>query len=239
MVVSYAYSKKYNYIIGWNAKSGCSSFRDLFLYLHADEVKTITHDRHLLQVDFPLPKNINNIPIFILVRNPYSRLVSCFTNKYCSTIGHALLRNKMTLNPCNYKTFINELKILETNNKLNDFDVHVQKQTHNLLSNATILKLENYNSDIIKMYNHKNLVSLLPKVKEYIEKTESINKTTTYECNIQTHSTNFKLNTTEFPPWVNFYGPILKDQVYELYKNDFIIFNYSKNFYSPIYKKEI
>ena len=43
MVVEYAYSKKYNYIIGWNAKSGCTLLRNIFLELHKDEVNKISN----------------------------------------------------------------------------------------------------------------------------------------------------------------------------------------------------
>jgi hypothetical protein len=33
-----AYSNKYDYIIRWNAKSGCTIFRQLFLKLHYEEI---------------------------------------------------------------------------------------------------------------------------------------------------------------------------------------------------------
>jgi len=241
MVVAYAYSPKYNYIIGWNAKSGCSSFRDLFLYLHKDEVNKITNGRHNLQFDFPLPKNVNDIPIFVLVRNPYSRMVSCFTNKYCSTPQHALLRNKMKVEPCNYVNFLKQLQNIKNNNNLNNFDVHVQEQTFNLLPNANILKLENYKEDIINMYNHKNLISLLPKVKEYLNNQPLINETVKFETDKILHQHIFELNSTKFPNWQNFYGPgpIVKNHVFSLYTKDFLKFNYPKNFYSVIFDKII
>lgn len=241
MVAAYAYSKKYNYIIGWNAKSGCSSLRDLFLYLHKDEVNKITNGRHDIHIDFPLPKNIDNIPIFILVRNPYSRMVSCFTNKYCSIPNHALLRKKMKIQPCNYVTFLKELQKIKNQNKLNTFDVHIQEQTHNLLPNAKILKLENYQDDIIDMYSHKNLISLLPKVKEYIRNQGNVNETNKINTDKIMHQHIFELNSTEFPNWGNFYGPgpIVKNYVYDLYKDDFLKFNYYKDFYSEIFDKII
>lgn len=241
MVAGYAYSPKYNYAIGWNAKSGCSSFRDLFLYLHKDEVNKITNDRHNLELDFPLPKDKNNIPIFVLVRNPYSRIVSCFTNKYCSTPGHALLRKKMKVEPCNYINFLKELINIKKNHNLNNFDIHVQEQTCNLLPNSKILKLENYKEDIINMYNNKNLISLLPKVKEYLNNQSLVNETVKINTDKIMFHHIFKLNSTEFPRWINFYGPgpIVKNYVFNLYSNDFSTFNYSKNFYSDIFNKII
>ena len=107
MVVAYAYSKKYNYIIGWNAKSGCTLLRNIFLELHKNEITNITNEHHSIERDFPLPSNINNIPVYILVRNPYSRIVSMFTNKYCGGHGHNLLYSKINLKEelntsCNY-----------------------------------------------------------------------------------------------------------------------------------------
>ena len=134
-MVQYAYSPKYNYIIGWNPKSGCSSFRDLFLHLHKDEVSKISNGRHLINLDFPLPRNIDNIPIYILVRNPYERIVSCFKNKYCGPVNTAQIRKNMKLDKCNFVSFISALAHSQNINKV---DLHVQEQTFNLLPNAKI-----------------------------------------------------------------------------------------------------
>ena len=72
-----AYSKDYNYAIKWNAKSGCSYFRKLFLKLHINELESKNVNHHNLQMLFQFPTNIdlNKLLIIELVRNPYSRTV--------------------------------------------------------------------------------------------------------------------------------------------------------------------
>ena len=52
--------------------------------------------------------------------------------------------------------------------------------------------------------------------------------------NIVNHK-EFNVNNSIFPKWEYYYGPIMKDLVYDLYKNYFIKFNYDKNFYSPYF----
>jgi len=55
-----AYSRKYNYIIVWSAKSGCTLFRQLFLDLHKEELERKPYNKwHYLSNDFTIPKNIN------------------------------------------------------------------------------------------------------------------------------------------------------------------------------------
>jgi len=241
MVVSYAYSKKYNYIIGWNAKSGCTLFRNIFLHLHKDEASKITNKHHLINLDFPLPSNINNIPIYILVRNPYSRIVSMFTNKYCGGEGHNILYDKMNLETDNFLSFVEFIANLKKNNNLNNFDDHISEQCFNKLNNninCTILKLESFEKDIINMYNNNDkLKDLLPSVKKYL-KDFSNNKIKTNSTTIindnKLESIDYKLkiydkNSNQFPNYKYFYGPIIKDIIYNIYKNDFLIYNYDKN----------
>lgn len=49
-----AYSKKYNYLIKYNPKSGCSFFRNLFLNIHKEELtEEPTNGHHGVWKDFP------------------------------------------------------------------------------------------------------------------------------------------------------------------------------------------
>jgi hypothetical protein len=236
MVVAYAYSKKYNYIIGWNAKSGCTLLRNIFLELHKDEVSKITNKHHDIQKDFPLPSNTNNIPVFILVRNPYSRIVSMFTNKYCGGKGHNLLYDKINLKEDNFKSFVNYLEELKNNNNLNNFDPHVAEQSYKLVRNFTILKLENFDNDIIKMYKSSNLNILLPKVEQLLKefnnnpnKKNSTKITTDIDNKIDYKLHIYNKDSNIFPNYKKFYGKIIQDKVYNIYSNDFKVFNYDKN----------
>ena len=92
------YSKKYNYILCYSAKSGCTLVRRMFLDLHKNELnREPTQLWYQLHHDFPLPKKRENIPIVFLGRNPYERTVSMFTNKYCGGKGHSQLLDNFKL----------------------------------------------------------------------------------------------------------------------------------------------
>ena len=52
-----AYSRKYAYMIVWSAKSGCTLLRQIFLYLHKEELKIYPPNNwHSLSKYFPKPK---------------------------------------------------------------------------------------------------------------------------------------------------------------------------------------
>lgn len=239
MVTSYAYCKKYNYIIGWNAKSGCTLFRNIFFELHKNEVLNVTNKHHDIHKDFPLPNNIENIPVYILVRNPYSRIVSMFTNKYCGGDGHNLLYNKMNLKNDNFLHFVEFIYDLKKTNKLNNFDIHISEQNHNLIKpiyDCKILKLESFDEDIIKMYSNNNLKNLLPRVKELLKEYNNDNskKNSTKINNNTDNLIDYKLHIYNkdseiFPDYKKFYGKIIKEKVYNIYSNDFTMFHYDKN----------
>ena len=91
------YSKKYDYMIKYHPKSGCTIFRHLFLELHKDEISPdvshVTH--HVIEKLFPY--NNQRVPFKLhLVRNPYTRVVSMFTNKMCSR-GQGILNNTIII----------------------------------------------------------------------------------------------------------------------------------------------
>ena len=52
VISNMAYSRKYNYAIKWNAKSGCSYFRKLFLKLHSNEINDKNANHHILGLFF-------------------------------------------------------------------------------------------------------------------------------------------------------------------------------------------
>jgi hypothetical protein len=230
-----AYSHKYNYVIVWNAKSGCTYFKQLFLNLHILELnKNLTNKWHDLAKDFKIPKqiNINQIPILVLVRNPYSRVVSMFCNKYCGGYGHNLLSSKINLKTCTFENFVNFLNILNQENKLNDFDIHVKKQSYkfNFTKLTHIAKIENFKEDIIKFYrNNKKLRKLLPQVRSFLNENDVFkNETRRNETNCEAFKKIYSVNDKIFPYWKLFYNEKLKNLVYNIYKEDFIKFNYSK-----------
>ena len=72
------------------------------------------------------------------------------------------------------------------------------------------------------------LKSLIPKIEIFLKKKITKNETTRNNENIYVYDTEYDINNTVFPDYKYFYDKELLDLVYEIYKNDFIIFNYKK-----------
>ena len=140
-----AYSKKYNYLIIFNPKSGCSTFRKMFLNLHEDELLVHPTDGyHSLQDHFKLPSdvNINNLNKIILCRNPYTRVVSMFTNRYCNKIENKReLYSLFNLKENTFTEFVNHLNYLKKNNLLNITNCHISEQIYYNDKNTYTIKL--------------------------------------------------------------------------------------------------
>ena len=237
----YAYSKKHNYIIKWNAKCGCTLFRQLFLDLHKDELENEPTNRwHDISKDFPIPRNISKIQKIILCRNPYYRVVSMFCNKYCGGEGHNLLSKKFKLEKCTFRCFINKLLEFKKNNRLNKIDLHIMEQTYDFEFDkyTHILHIEKFNIYVIKTYNKLKLKNLVPSIKLFIKNQDKYFKNISNR-NDETEyvfDKEYSVDDTIFPDYKYFYDENLLKMVYEIYKNDFKIFNYNYNLIPNVLK---
>ena len=237
----FAYSEKYNYSIGWNGKCGCSMFRKLFVFLHKDELEeqgmNLMKNVHQVQSYFPENPNINPFQFIcrkqiILCRNPYKRAVSMFTDKICGTYNTLL--PKVPIETITFRNFIYGLKKLKNNNRL-DKDSHIIPQISNFKKSdyTTIIKLEEFDEKITKVYTDFGLFRLVPKITEYLEtfnkRNFKINKTKrnnedVFVCDKEYHPGTIH----EFPEYYCFYDEELYEIVYDLYKEDFENFGYKK-----------
>jgi len=230
----YSYSKKYNYIINYRAKSGCSLVRRLFLELHQNELENKTKDLwHSSNDDFFLHnKNIkNDLPNIYVCRNPYNRVVSMFCNKYCGGKGNILSKNKeFKLNKTTFREFVLKLYDLKKNNKLNNIDVHIKTQACDYINNINsyIVKLEKFDDEIIKIYIKLGFTELIPKIEKFLKNRGFINKTPRIEEDIYVYDKEYDVNNTIFPSYKYFYDKELLNLVYEIYEKDFISFGYKK-----------
>ena len=230
-----AYSKKYNYMILWSAKSGCTYLRQLFLELHKEEIQNNPKNKwHNLNSDFKIPQEISNtseIKKIILCRNPYNRVASIFCNKYCGGHGHSILPPKIQLKKCTFREFVKELMVIKMNGKLNNTDIHICEQTFCYNKNTYLLKLEEFDKSIIDIYTKMDLHILIPEIKSFLNKKNFKNKTSKNLETEYVYDKEYTSESTVFPDYKYFYDDELLNLVYEIYKNDFINFNYKKDSY--------
>jgi hypothetical protein len=246
MVYGIAYSKKYNYLIMHSPKSGCTLIKGFFNKIHPNKDNRI----HYIGYDKieSIPKHILSplVPKIIVVRNPYYRVVSMFTNKYISDkrgpfIRQTFVRNKINVQPLSFIRFLKILLQLKNTNNLNKSDCHIASQLfkNHIDVNTKIVKLESLDIDLIEVYKtHICNPELLNLVDKYIQ-----NQTTEKKFNVTKINTDIKTNITEhifntktddFPDYCYFYNTEAIDLVYTIYKNEFEKFGYSKDSYPKV-----
>jgi hypothetical protein len=240
MVNGILYSPQYNYLAYFCAKSGCCSLRNLFIQLHKNELNEENQklvNTHNAKIYFTLPTNFNieKIKKFIVVRNPYLRVVSMYTNKYVGEDSHIKksMKEKNIKNTFgnSFLKFLNFLKHLKETKMLNKLDGHIYEQTHNFKEkeNCTIIKLENFSTDILDFYKN-NYSNLTPIVEESLMSVLlDSNKTKMTKEKVENVS-NFVYEDrlTIFPFYSCFYNNEAKALVDEIYHDDFLTFNYKK-----------
>lgn len=221
------YSKKYNYILKYHPKSGCSTIRIMFLNCHRLELplKKRKCNHHKIGCLFRRKPDCKPIFSLNLVRNPYSRLVSTFTNKVCNNT----VKQQINLPKNTFYEFIKFiLKLHRKKKKLQRVNIHFVRQDDDFSEDDIIIKLESLSNDIIEAYSHPQTKNLLPIIKRSLkQKVNSSNKNENF--------TEF-VGMKEYPisykgPWSNFkyfYNDEIKAMVDEIYDNEFKIFGYPK-----------
>jgi len=152
-----------------------------------------------------------------------------FCNKYCGIKN--FLYNKFKLPKITFREFVKKLVEFKNKNKLNNTDIHIVEQTKDFImdKNTYVVKLEKFNEEIIEAYKYIEKHTLLPQIEKFINSNIFINKT---NRNISTENVSdkeYKIDNEIFPNYKYFYDNELLDMVYNLYKDDFIKFNYQKN----------
>ncbi len=239
MVNASLYSKKYDYIVNYCAKSGCSTIRKLFLDLHNDELSKQPPDGiHTLAHYFPVPKGKINVPTIIVVRNPFSRVVSMFLDKYINN-GPIMKKAKDLGIPIDNHSFIFFLYVLLELKKLgllNKLDDHIYEQSYgiNNINNTRIVKLENFYTDYLNAYIDifpKNNNNIIKKLNDLLLDKTKYNRTN-YNLKLKDNVSHKEFhNKDNIPSYDKFYDKTCKDLVVQIYKTDFEMFNYSKEFF--------
>jgi hypothetical protein len=221
------YSKKYNYAIKYNSKSGCSFIRILFLELHRAELeREPTNHYHQLWKDFIYNQEQTHFTLNV-VRNPYTRVVSMFTNKFLGPAN--TLYKHIQLPKDSFFEFVKHLYKIKK--ELFRFpDVHVRPQKRNYDPKDIVIKLENLNEELLKAYDNPHTAELFPKVKLFLEANSQINKTQRNNSMDYIYNKEFPTGILlNWPDYKYFYNDQIKNIVFETYREDFELYKYDKD----------
>jgi hypothetical protein len=239
MVHGILYSVEYKYILMYSAKCGCCTVKRFFRLIHQNPSMInhyISNEMNHIPPHIVLP----SVPKIVVVRNPYYRVVSMFTNKFVSNkrgplIRYSFIKNAIPIQPFTFIAFLNKLIMLKRTGRLESNNCHIQSQVYNLIidRNTKIIKLENMKEDIKNIYkNHIKNEELYDRVNNNIDFLDTeFNKTPINTINKNIIYERFRPTTNEFPEYYHFYNQKVANMVYRLYKNDFIKFGYSKDSY--------
>ena len=241
MVNGFLHSKKYNYAAVYSSKAGCSSIRYLFMDLHKDELSEkdrADYNRHDIKSLFPLTADINSIPSFLVIRNPYLRVVSMFTSKFIGE--NNLLKRKFDKHniACGstFLEFLIVLKELKEKETLNKVDCHIAQQSHKVdfsLDKTTVIDLDDFENGIKGFYSkHFKDCDLYKKVKSIIsEPNNYLHSNKTAKTSMYENEDASKIEFTDInniPPYKSFYkNTKIKALVDYIYAEDFKKFNYA------------
>jgi len=208
----------YKVIFGWSAKCGCSHIKNIFWYLKNNKINNRIHTN---EDRMQLPNDIENYTTIIFCRNPYTRVISGFLDKY-NVNGQ--YRHLWKYDNISFYQFIGEL--IKFNWKLIEKH-HFIPQTDEYFDINKIIKskyikfydIENIDYEYIENLFNKQIPTKILNVtfgherKKYDEYFEEF----VYYLDINTYY-HYNVSIKYF------YNEELQQKVYNFYENDFKIF---------------
>ena len=217
-------SEKYRFLLGWSAKGGCSSIKSWFLDVHNIKPPADGNVHKFIgyggteysYVDWGDPERYQNYQKFLVVRDPYKRLVSGFVNKY---VGRHFANDGWD----NFSEFV---QVLADDPKLKRINRHHFTPQ---FSEAYADFAEHYSFDSIirlkQLREGLNSISSLtgaPQVDVRKHNTSKHAPDTASEKHVSSWSiAKLKRNRSKLPPPESFYNYELVQLVEKIYQLDF------------------
>ncbi len=221
---------KYKYIIYYCPKSACSFIRKLFYELHKDEAvnKEIKLEHHMLNMYFPYYKQKERMyrryTKIILVRDPYSRVLSMYYNKIV-LLPHGDKLKEFIPGCETFTKFLQKLNN-NNNNKDCDVDIHLRNQCynpHNYLEPDHVINIDQFDKllALFKIIFKQDKLKY-DKVVQYFKDNTKLNMTNYLDYKSDTTNVDiFKMSTLPLPVLSNMMTPITEQLIYDRYRQDF------------------
>lgn len=231
-------SHKYEFVLFWNGKCACTTMKKFFIKSIDDQYgyELKEKDLHTYIMKYYLNKEtdekkkdiLSRYVKAIVVRNPFTRLVSFYTNKFIVNNEPVIVdKRKPGLNPKKY-TFGELVNIILETPPL-CLEHHVSHQSLQLdgIDFDYIMKMESLSDDIVGFLDKI-------KLKTDFDFTVKVGGHDTHYNNTAIQCDDVKsseFNKTSIPKPEFFYNDNMMKKVYNYYKNDFDRFGYSYDIY--------
>jgi Sulfotransferase family len=244
IIVPCLYSKKFNYILKHRQKSGSSTLRKMFLEIHGEELNVeLSHYNHS-QTEFIVPENLDLTKVrkLLVVRNPYSRIVSAFIDKYinddksCVSIKQVFLEKGIILHRDDFISFVRKIRLLRDEGVLDMTDMHIRRQSFDLQFDEMtfVVRLEKLREGVVDFYSmffkeHPDGAVLIERVCNFFNNNPYENFTNYSKMDYKNMSSFLFEKNGPWPHFTRMYDRECEEIVRDVYEEDFELFSYPKS----------
>lgn len=224
---------KYKFILFWNGKCACTTIKKFFIKLINDKEGLSLKERDLhkhimkyyLKNEEKKEELLKRYKKVIIVRNPYSRLVSFFTNKFIINNEPIIIdKRKKAIKPKNF-SFLDLVElILITPPQFLEHHIALQSwEVENIHFNS-VIKMEKL-AENMEVFLFKNNISTEFNFNNKLGGHDTKYTDKLYSCfNIKAKD----FNKNEIPNYKLFYNKEIANNILKYYENDFKKFYYSQ-----------